>query len=334
METSETKIARILGVSEEEARAFLARVRSLVGPSPCDAWIACCVEMLPVPSTPGAVARKIEEMGLIARPATKSGVPMPSQPGTPASGAPQSGRPTCKAMTTERSAGRTGTSRDSAAKHEPSVVAQQTPLQRSNPAASTPAPSDRPGALPQSQGVSSRGVPVVDECTAGPPEASVRREAAIGTRPVASGRSPQARVSWVLGVEVRLANAFIEHVRSLLLTPPGAEEVALCLEAHPQLRAPLVLAYRLAEEAYAREHPAERRPPQLEPRDFRSGRKEPRQPPRSWKPWNDPRDAGPDPFDPSRVPLGNLGTCPHGVPLTGVCRICSPDKFEKLGSVD
>ena len=160
------------------------------------------------------------------------------------------------------------------------------------------------------------------------------REAAIGTRPAASGRSPEARVSWVLGVEVRVARTFIEHVRSLLVAPPGAEEVALCLEAHPHLRAPLVLAYRLAEESYAKEHPAEHRPPQLEPRGFRSGRKEPRRPRTKWKPWNDPRDAEPDPFDPSRVPLGSVRTCPHGVPLTGVCRICNPEKFEMLGDVD
>ena len=58
METPESKIARVLGVSEDEAHAFVGRVRSLVGPSPCDAWIACCVEMLPAPWSPAAVATR------------------------------------------------------------------------------------------------------------------------------------------------------------------------------------------------------------------------------------------------------------------------------------
>lgn len=83
METPESKIARVLGVSQDEARASVGRVRSLVGPSPCDAWIACCVEMLPVPSSPVAVARKIGEMGLIARPAARPAAPPPDQPGAP-----------------------------------------------------------------------------------------------------------------------------------------------------------------------------------------------------------------------------------------------------------
>ncbi len=333
METPESKIARVLGVSEDEAHAFVGRVRSLVGPSPCDAWIACCVEMLPAPWSPAAVARKIVEMGLIARPAAGPAAPPPDQPGAPSGRTRESGRPSRKTRATKGPVTGTSTSRDSRTQGKLSPVAHQAPVPRLSPSAAQLAPSDPVGAPRETLGVSLRGAPLTDEGARRTAE-KLGQPDVVGPPGLVSTRSPEARVSWVLGVEVRVARTFIEHVRSLLVTPPSADEVALCLEAHPRLRAPLVLAYQLADEAYAKEHPVERRPPQIEPRNFRSGRKEPRRPRTKWKPWNDPRDAEADPFDPSRVPLRNLGACPHGVPITDVCRICSPAKFEQRSDLD
>jgi hypothetical protein len=189
MDTAESRIARVLGVNEAESRVFIQRVRALVGTSPCDAWIACCLEMLPGPSSPEAVARKIEEMGLIARPGKRSTVPEPKKAGRPSG-------------------------------------------------------ETRPGDQPQAKG-GAEGRPARD------------------TKSVNQPRTPGGTTG--------------------------------------------------------------------QPSSQRAGSRPSR--PR-WKPWNDPRDAEPDPFDPSRVPLGNLYTCPHGVPQTGVCRICSPERFEMLGDPD
>lgn len=142
METPESKIARMLGVSEDEARAFVGRVRSLVGPSPCDAWIACCVEMLPLPSSPAAVARKIVEMGLIARPAAGPAAPPPDQPGAPSGRTRESGRPSRKTRATKGPVAGTSTSRDSRTQGKLSPVAHQAPVPRSNPSAAQLAPSE------------------------------------------------------------------------------------------------------------------------------------------------------------------------------------------------
>lgn len=40
------------------------------------------------------------------------------------------------------------------------------------------------------------------------------------------------------------------------------------------------------------------------------------------------------PANQQRVWPGRIGRCRHGVPLTDVCRICSPEKFEQRGDVD
>jgi|GEM_PF-2352459 len=249
-------------------------------------------------------------MGLIARPAARSAVLPPNQPDVPSSRTSKSGRPSRKAKTTRGSVTGTSTSRDSRGKRKPSAVAHQTPVPRSGPSVAQLPPSDPVGAPKKSLGASSRWAPLTDEGAMRPPEKLRRLEELAGPPARVSIRSPEARVSWVLGVEVCVARTFIEHVRSLLVTPPSAEEVAVCLEAHPRLRAPWVLADQLAEEAHAREHPekvgAERRKPAR---------------PRGGAPH-----ARPDTFDPSRVPLRNLRACPHGVPITDVCRICSPYK--------
>lgn len=49
MDTAESRIARVPGVNEAESRVFIQRVHALVGMSPCDAWIAACLEMLQAP---------------------------------------------------------------------------------------------------------------------------------------------------------------------------------------------------------------------------------------------------------------------------------------------
>lgn len=160
----------------------------------------------------------------------------------------------------------------------------------------------------------------------------------------------ESRVATVLCISEAEAQKFIRRVRTLLSAPPNDVWIARCLEEHPHLpHTPEAVAAKMKASGWVSPATRERKEGQPsskakqgnQPRartggtrqssGRRQGFKRRRQPPPT---WNDPTDAAADPFDPARVPLGRLGKCPHGVPLTDVCAICDPEKFKQRGGVE
>jgi hypothetical protein len=82
MATAESRVARLLGINEAEARSFIGRVRALLPMPPNDVWIARCLEEYPdIPHTPEAVVVKMKVLGWVTHPAKKSGTPRRKQTG-------------------------------------------------------------------------------------------------------------------------------------------------------------------------------------------------------------------------------------------------------------